>query len=289
MKVLVVLARILVALVVLLVVAILGLWYAGRAKVTNKIDRRVPAFAAATDSAAIERGRHIASLTCAACHGVAEDLPLAANDTAFIESPVFATIHPPNLTPGGVLAKYSDGELARAIREGVNRDNRPMLMMPSSAFRGMSDQDLAALIGYMRAQPSITKATKPIAVGPMGGILLALGALPSSLQPAVEGPVPHHPEAPTAEYGAYIAPMYGCTECHGANLHGLQPGGPGPPPGPDIVAVAKQHPLEKFELALRHGVGTSGKQLSTDMPWAVYARMNDNEVQALYEYLKAQP
>jgi len=288
MKILKLLARIVVALVALVIVAILTLWYVGRSKVDGRVQRRVPAFAAATDSSSLERGRHLASISCAACHSSTMDVPLAAPDTAFIKSAMFATLQPSNLTPGGVLASYSDGQLARAIREGVNRDDHAMMIMPSQAFHTMSDRDLAALMGYLRTQPAVVKPTQPRAIGPIAGILLALGAFPTSLQPPVDSPIADVPAGATAEYGGYLAPIFGCKECHGHNLRGIKPGD-GPPPGPDIVAVAQQHPIEKFELALRHGVGTSGKQLSVEMPWAIFARLTDTEVEALYQYVKNLP
>ena len=89
MKILLLLARIIVALVVLLVVAILALWYVGRSKVEGRVQRRVPEFAAATDSSSIERGRHLASIACTACHSSNMDLPLAGPDTAFVKSAMF--------------------------------------------------------------------------------------------------------------------------------------------------------------------------------------------------------
>jgi mono/diheme cytochrome c family protein len=283
-------AKILVSVVVLVILAVFALWFVGRSQVERIVQRRVPVFAAATDSVSIARGRHLAGISCVACHGGGrgETLPLSSPDTAFIANGAFGTLQPANLTPGGELPEYDDGQLARAVREGINHDGKPMVLMPSQAFHGMSDRDLAALIGYMRSQPAVRRETPPRRIGPVLGILLALGQIPSSVQPAVNAPISDVPAGPTAAYGAYLAPLYGCKECHGADLRGIKPGG-GPPPGPDIVAVAHQHPYEKFELAVRHGVGSSGQQLSTEMPWAIFARMTDDEVVAIYEYLKTLP
>ena len=68
----------------------------------------------------------------------------------------------------------------------------------------------------------------------------------------------------------------------------MKPGG-GPPPGPDLVRVAHAVPYATFENAVRHGVGSNGRPLSTEMPWAAFAGMDDDKVQAIYAYIKSLP
>jgi mono/diheme cytochrome c family protein len=284
MNVLRVIVRLMLTLFVLVIVILCALYLRGLQVANGKVQRRVPAVAAATDSASLARGAHLAQIACAACHGD----QLAGPDTLFINSPVFAVVQPPNLTPGGMLQRASDGQLARAIREGVGFDDRRLFLMPSQAFHGMSDADLAAVIGYLRSLPPVVHETQPRKIGPIAAMLLASGKLPNKLPEPIETPIIGPPVGPTVEYGAYLTPMYGCKECHGANLKGIPPGG-GPPPGPDIVRVAHAVTYEKFENAVRHGVGTTGLQLSMEMPWSFYARMDDVEVQAIYEYIKSLP
>jgi mono/diheme cytochrome c family protein len=282
-----VLAGLVLVALVLVVAVVALLWSQGRGKLNRVVDRRVPAFAALTDSAAIARGSHLAEIACTACHGADENLPLSGLDTAFIDAPALAVLHPANLTPGGVLAdRYADdGKLARAIREGIDAEGQPLVLMPAHAFHGMSDRDLGSLIGYLRSQPAVSHATAPRRVGPIGAILLATNQIPTSMQPPVDA-VAHVEEAPTAEYGRYLTPIYGCTECHGANLKGLEPNPNGPPAGPDLVQVAHRYPVETFERAVRHGEGTNGNPLASTMPWRIFSRLHDVEVQAIYAYLK---
>ena len=63
------------------------------------------------------------------------------------------TVVAPNLTPDpetGVGA-WTDGELVRAIREGVDREGRTLFpMMPYKAFRTMSDEDVFSVVAYLR-------------------------------------------------------------------------------------------------------------------------------------------
>lgn len=61
----------------------------------------------------------------------------------------------PNLTNHeDGLADYSDEEIKAMIREGVRPDGEPMKPpMPYGAFAGISDQDLDALLAYLRSLP----------------------------------------------------------------------------------------------------------------------------------------
>jgi mono/diheme cytochrome c family protein len=280
------LLRIIAFVAVLVIVLVGALWGWGQRVANTPVKRPIPVLVGRSDSLSLARGEHLADIACVACHSPNGQLPLSASDTAFIDAGPFGTLHPANLTPGGVLREYSDGQLARAIREGIDRNGRPLLLMPSRAFHGMSDADLGSLIGYLHRQPAVEHATRPRRIGPVLALLIGAGQIPTSVQPAIAGPVPEIMVTGTPEYGHYLMPMYGCTECHGQDLHGIKPGGHGPPAGPDLIAFARQNSYPQFELALRHGVGTAGKPLSSDMPWAIFARLDDLEVQALYDYLK---
>jgi len=49
------------------------------------------------------------------------------------------------------LGSWTDGEIVRAIREGINRDGRAMFpMMPYPDYLGMSDDDVHAVVAYLR-------------------------------------------------------------------------------------------------------------------------------------------
>ena len=284
MNVLRVVLRLVLTLVVLVLAILCILYVRGVTLANGKVQRRVPAFTAAGDSASLARGAHIADIACAACHAPS----LAGPDSAMIDAPMFAVVHPPNLTPGGPLHGASDGQMARAIREGVSLDDRRLFIMPSGAFHRMSDADLAAVIGYLKSLPPITHETRPRKIGPVAALLMAAGQIPSRLPDPIDQPVVAPPRGATVEYGAYLSSIYGCKECHAADLHGVKASG-GPPPGPDVVRVAHAVPYETFDNAVRHGVGSNGRQLSIEMPWSFFAGMDDDEVQALYAYIKSLP
>lgn len=91
----------------------------------------------------------------------------------------------------------------------------------------------------------------------------------------------------TSQYGAYLAEISGCKTCHGPALDG-QNIPPGPPPGPN-PRVVKGWTDEQLLRTMREGVDPSGRRLSEAMPWREYGRGTDDDLRALYEYLRSRP
>ena len=68
-----------------------------------------------------------------------------------------------NLTPTG-LKDWSDAEIARAIREGKSRDGSAL--RPPMAFdwyKNISDEDMKALIAYLRSLKPLPFGGQPAA------------------------------------------------------------------------------------------------------------------------------
>jgi mono/diheme cytochrome c family protein len=264
----------------------------GRAIRTQHVNRAVSDFPVNSDSIHIARGAHLAALTCASCHASTDPgRPLSGgrdNILAIPDGPTFGVLYPPNLTPAGVLPRYpSDGLLARAIREGVGWDGRALLVMPSAQFRRISDDDLGALIAWLRTQPPVAHELPAPSNDLLGYLVLGLHMYPNSLQPPVTRPVPSVPIDSTAHYGEYVSYILGCRDCHGPTLHGGRKGQLAPL-GPDLVALATTHPQSAFDHAVRGGVSPSGTPLNPNlMPWTVYSGLDDLEVTALYRYLSS--
>ena len=55
---------------------------------------------------------------------------------------------------------WTDGEILRALREGVDRNGHKLFMMSNIFVRHMSDEDLQAVIAYMRSQPAMDNKTQ---------------------------------------------------------------------------------------------------------------------------------
>jgi mono/diheme cytochrome c family protein len=99
------------------------------------------------------------------------------------------------------------------------------------------------------------------------------------------------PSGSTVEYGQYLVTST-CVECHGAELNGAPFGPPGqekPTPnltqGGELVGWTEQD----FANTLRTGVTPSGHQLNEEMPWQYFGQMNDDEIKAMWLYLKSLP
>jgi mono/diheme cytochrome c family protein len=240
---------------------------------------------AATDSASRIRGRHLAEAInkCQECHG--PDL----GGELWIDAPAFGRLAGVNLTTGrGGLRGYSDADFERAIRHGVGRDRQPLIFMPAEAFAAMSDEDLAALLGYLRSLPPVDREMPQPTVGPVARALYLAGnfpLLPVKLIDHDSRP-PAPPPGVTVEYGRYLATIGGCRSCHGLAL-----AGDANPDAPDItVGRLGSWTEEDFVRSLRRGMRPDGSAIDPEkMPWVASGRMTDEEVRAVWLYMRSLP
>lgn len=221
---------------------------------------------------------------CTRCHG--PDLGGHVLD----DNPVFRAA-PPNLTTGkgGIGNRLTLVAFANAVRRGIHPDRTSLLLMPSQAWSGMSDADLVALWTWVRSRPPVDRSPGRTFVKFPGRVLLAMNALSLSADSLDPAPPPARTPADTVGLGSYLAQIAGCTYCHGPDLRGrAEPvGPPGSPLPPDISRRAlEQWSSVDFVRALRTGVRPDGSAMSTMMPWQAYAKMTDEELRALWEYLR---
>jgi mono/diheme cytochrome c family protein len=242
------------------------------------------AIAAATAPEALARGEEIAN-GCG-CHSP-EGQPLVSGSRGnLIEGgPPMGTLYATNLTPGGPLAAWSDGEIARAVREGIGKDGRALFAMPSVAFHNLSDADTAALIGYLRSLPPTENPQPERNMNALADAVVGFGLFPVSNQPPITQAVVAPPRAATVEYGKYVASVNTCSDCHGARLDGV-PSNPFAPVGPSLIAIGKAWTPEQFVALFRQGVLPGGAPAPESMPWKELApALSDVDLQALHAYL----
>ncbi len=170
--------------------------------------------------ARLARGKYLSdtALTpCVLCHSpldvsggglkVAEGKAFAGRPFAPDGVP-FATA--PNLTPDREtgIGTWSDDMLARAIREGISHDGRAIFpVMPYQRFRRMSDEDLAALVVYLRSLPPIRNPMAPTKIP------FPLNRLINGVPEPVDGPVAA--DLSSAEKrGEYLVRIAICADCH---------------------------------------------------------------------------
>ena len=149
----------------------------------------------------IARGKALVDGFCSACHSrtgtltggldIGEHFPLHIG--SFVSS---------NLTPAGRLKRWSDGEVFRAIRNGVDADGRWLTLMSYTNASNLSDDDTQAVIAYIRSVPAAGEPTPdpPSRLNLLGLLMLGAGMLPSG-KPVVTGSITAPPKSPTFAFG----------------------------------------------------------------------------------------
>jgi mono/diheme cytochrome c family protein len=270
----------------------------------------IPVITASLDPDVIARGKHLAfgPAHCGTCHvpmgkimEVEEGLVIPMSGGWEMNLPP-GTFRAPNITPDleTGIGKLSDGEIARALRYSVNHKKRTMF--PFMPFQELSDEDLTAIVSFLRSQEPVKNEVKPVEYAFLGKALLALGML-KPVGPKNTPPKSVPIEA-TAAYGSYIAnSVANCVGCHtnrdlktgeiiGEPFAGgfkFEPdvlsqgyGFISPNLTPDKKTGIMAHWDEEFFMArFRSGRVHKGSH----MPWGAFSRMDDTELKALYLYL----
>lgn len=256
----------------------------GKAYVVPPSEIEIP-----TDSAVFAEGRRLFQARgCADCHG--ED----AGGKLIFDAPP-ARVVGSNLT--AIANGFSGSDWSRAVRNGVSPAGRPYMFMPAHEMHRMSDQELGAIVAYVRTMPRVDRAMQPSEVRLLGRFLHVIDAMPLFPAEKIDQtvPLPPPPRAGTLEFGEYLA--QGCTGCHGAHFSG------GPIPGaPESVVGIPPNltPHEKsdvshwseadFRTLMRLGRRPNGTDVNAKfMPWKAFSAMTDQELTDLWGYLRQLP
>jgi mono/diheme cytochrome c family protein len=221
---------------------------------------------------------------CVECHG--SDLA----GKAVMDNPAMGRIYASNLTPAN-LKDWSDGEIARAIRNGIGKKNQPLVLMPSHDYQHLSEADLASTVAYLRTLKPIEKENQTQKLGPVASILLATNKAP--ILPAEQidptAAFENKPaESVSVAFGKYLSDT-ACIGCHSSNLKGGPiPGGPPDwPPAKDLTQTGLGNWKESdFVKAMKEGLNPQGQKLKAPMPVALTAQFSETEVKALWTYLQ---
>lgn len=245
--------------------------------------------------AAVERGRHLVEsrYSCTECHG--QDF----GGGVMVDDPLLGRLLGPNITAGrgGKTAQYTPADWDRIVRHGIRPDGKPAAM-PSQDFAGMADRELSDIVAYIRSRPTVDAVVPPVALGPLGTVLVATGKLPLSADLIRDHASRHAlvppPAEATVEFGRHLAAV--CAGCHQGDFTGGKvPGGdPSWPPAANLTPAADGlggWSYEQFVGALREGRRLDGSALRAPMDMvAGYTRkMTDTELEALWMYLRSLP
>lgn len=224
------------------------------------------------------------------CHGA------KGGGKVFINDPALGVIWAPNLTrgAGGASATFTDADFVRAIRFGVAPDGRRLLVMPADDFQALSDRDFADILAYIKSLPPVNFTAPLPRLGPIGRMLYAAGQMPVPADNVRNNPIPRSTVQPaiSASYGQYLARIGGCMDCHGARLSGGHlNGSPSDPPAQNLTPAGDlaHWSFAQFESTLRSGIRPDGTRINTFMPWPFIGQLTDNELKAIWLYLKRVP
>ncbi len=220
------------------------------------------------------------------------------------------TLAAANITPDKQtgLGDWTDGEILRAIREGVDRKGNALFpIMPYGHFRAMSDEDAKSIVAYLRTlEPKRYEKPKK-------SLDVPLNFVEKFVPKPIETPVPQPDRNDTLAYGKYLTTIAACGECHtpkddkGAPMPGMEFAGGFEMHGPGfrvVTANITPHPdtymgratKDEFISRFRAFSNFTGdnapaapKGRNTLMPWIAYAGMTDEDLGAIYAYLKTVP
>ena len=201
------------------------------------------------------------------------------------------------------IGGWTDGEVIRAIREGIGRNNRFLVLMPSELFNGMSDEDVQAIVAYLRTLEPTENDVPEFKPSLMGRVLLSLMITPPD---RITEPVAAPPRGATAEYGEYLANSVSpCAACHTPRVRGemerdrLWSGGADFEVGESTIYSANltrdeetgigTWSEEDFFRAINSGVNPSGEVLRLPMPWPQLRNMTDDDLHAIWLHIQSVP
>jgi len=123
---------------------------------------------AATTATSGPNGGGVQSRNCGSCHTPAGGPELSGATVKLPGYPDGVELWAPNLTPDPEtgIGAWTDGQLALAIREGVDKEG--MVLCPQMQhYRDMPDDEVAGIIKTLRALPPFKRAVKESVCPPL--------------------------------------------------------------------------------------------------------------------------
>ncbi len=280
--------------------------------------KAAPELKVAGTPAQVERGRYLAHhvAVCLDCHSKRDWGLFAAppvegtwgqgGEVFDEEAGLPGTYYAGNITPAGI-GEWTDGEVYRAITAGVGQDGRPLFpIMPYREYGQLADPDLYAIIAYLRTLEPIEHDVPPSHSDfPMSLIIRTLPRDPQTrLSPSRQEPL---------AYGRYLTTAAGCLVCHTPQQRGE------PVPGmlgaggfefplktggivrsvnitfdetTGIGGFTRDYFIQRFKLHAApdyEPAEVMPGDLNTPMPWSLYSGMTEEDLAAIYVYLRSLP
>ncbi len=315
------LKKVLLGIVGFLAVIIFGFVLFVQTSWNKTYDVQYPDLIVRTDSATIAHGQYLVHgpAHCIGCHvGSVEEIIRAGKGEnvalqggiSFVLGPL-GTIYPANLTPDTEtgIGRYSDGEIFRMMRHAV-KPNGMATLTPMMPFWNMADEDLIAVVSYLRSLDPVHNVVPEPKWSFLGKVVRVMAPTFKPVfepEAAIRAPA----LAPTAERGEYLARyVANCVGCHTPRdqmtFEAI---------GPEFSGGMEFEPLAELSKALNvdpniwtrstnltpHASGVLGKFKSQDdwierfrqgriipnspMDWGAFSKMTDDDLGALWIFL----
>jgi len=270
-------------------------------------------FTAEVNDQRIERGKYLVnSVTgCLHCHSTVDFTKFSGKIVKGTEGkggrfyPEEAgfpgSFYAANITPSS-LKNWSDAEIYRAITSGVNKDGDALFpLMPYNMYKHLTIEDAKSIIAYLRTlQPVETHYAKSEFTFPFS---LILKTIPTDPEPTDENKFDNN-----VAYGKYLVTIGGCEDCHTPSEGGkpdlkrqfaggfsipVETGGVctsaniTPDMETGIGSWTKEDFIQRFKFYLNiDSLNVNHGEYNTEMPWTVYAKMTEEDLGAIYDFLR---
>lgn len=265
----------------------------------------------------IERGKYIFNnvAACVDCHSERDFTKLSGpvkpgtegkgGEKFDEEFGLPGTFYAKNITPYS-LGTWTDGEILRAVTEGISKDGSVLFpMMPYLVYGKMDKEDIYSVIAYIRTLPAIQNDVPGSKANfPMSMIMKTI--------PTKHMFKPKPDTMSSVEYGKYLVEAASCEHCHSPSDQGkpiegkLFSGGiemklPGntvvrsanlTPDATGLGQWTKEQFVKRFKSSLDPAYSNTPYKpgdFQTVMPWTVYAGMSEKDLGAIYDYLMTLP
>ena len=259
------------------------------------------------DSVSVNAGKKIALTICARCH-----YDEASNSFSGYQHPNpdrLGDFWSSNITQDSAtgLGSWTKGELAYFLKTGVKKNGEYVFDMPK--YLHLSNQDLSSLVNFLKSDHYLVRPVKREIPKPDYSLIT------KALQhfwwrpPEVEHwNIPHPDTSNSLSYGKYlVTAKYACFDCHSGNTvtHNyenpedswryMQGGNRHESVSGEIIYSANLTPAKnsgigrwtyaQFHRALVMGIKPDGSSVRD--PMFPFARLDEKEVKAIFEYLNS--
>lgn len=212
-----------------------------------------------------------------------------------------------NITPDPEtgLGNWTDGEILRALREGVDKNGDALFpMMPYQHLANLGDEDAKSIVVYLRTLKPIKNRV------PAKKLDFPVNFIVKFIPKPLTGPVTAPDPKDSVAYGKYLTTIAGCHECHtphddhnnlieaNAFEGGWKMEGPWgrvitanlTPHAKNYVGQATKEAFigrfRSFASITAENAPPAPKGRNTVMPWIAFSKLTDEDLGAIYDYLK---